>query len=102
MKSQGATVALGPNIQSLSKLNGSVLEQGTSQLEMKLEKLNISNCHPVIFPDHIQVPEAFRNGLTFGSLDDASGQGENGIKSSKFVDGTVLTDHDAARESPLR
>ncbi|XP_027170064.1 GBF-interacting protein 1-like isoform X2 [Coffea eugenioides] len=102
MKSQGVTVALGANMQSLPELNSSVLEQATPQLEMKLEKLNISNRQPVIFPDHIQVPEAFRNGLTFGSLDDASGLSKNGIKDSKCVERTVLMNHDAAREPPIR
>lgn len=37
---------------------------------MKLEKLNVSaRCQPVIFPNHLQVPESFRSGFTFGSFD---------------------------------
>lgn len=46
------------------------MEKAVPQLDMKLEKLNISSrCQPVIFPNHLQVPESFRSGLTFGSLD---------------------------------
>ncbi|KAL3508342.1 hypothetical protein ACH5RR_027743 [Cinchona calisaya] len=101
MNSQGGLVAHGANVQSLPKPNESVLEQAISQLDMKLEKLKISTRQPVIFPDYIQVPEAFLNGLTFGSLDDALGHTQNGIK-DECVDGTVLTNHDAAREPSLR
>lgn len=45
----------------------------TLELDMKLEKLKISPSQSVIFPDHLQVPEAFKNQLTFGSLDGAFG-----------------------------
>ncbi|KAK2991786.1 hypothetical protein RJ640_004883 [Escallonia rubra] len=48
--------------------NDTVLEEATSELDLKLQKLNLSD-QPVIFPDHLQVPEAFKRGLTFGSLD---------------------------------
>ncbi|GFS31731.1 flocculation protein [Actinidia rufa] len=41
----------------------------TPKLDVKLEKLNIYAHQPVIFPDHLQVPEDFKNGLIFGSLD---------------------------------
>ncbi|XP_059669297.1 GBF-interacting protein 1-like [Cornus florida] len=57
-----ATIAVEASSQSLPPLNVSALKEATSKLDMKLEKL-------VIFPDHLQVPEAFKNGLTFGSLD---------------------------------
>lgn len=102
MKSQGAPIELGTDTLSLPKLNDSVLEQATSHIDVKLEKLNISTHQPVIFPDHMQVPEVFRNGLTFGSLDDASVQSQNGIKVSRRVNGTVLTNHDASREPHMR
>ncbi|VFQ97913.1 unnamed protein product [Cuscuta campestris] len=39
------------------------------QLDMKLEKLKISAHQPVILPSHLQVPEAIKSGLTFGSLE---------------------------------
>ncbi|KAL9678861.1 hypothetical protein QQ045_016712 [Rhodiola kirilowii] len=32
-------------------------------------KLNISDSHHVVFPDHLQVPEAYKKKLTFGSFD---------------------------------
>ncbi|OIT02241.1 PREDICTED: GBF-interacting protein 1-like isoform X1 [Nicotiana attenuata] len=69
LPSQAAAVAKGAHLPSLSKLN-SAMEKAVPQLDMKLEKLNISSrCQPVIFPNHLQVPESFRSGLTFGSLD---------------------------------
>ncbi|MCD7456044.1 hypothetical protein HAX54_030518 [Datura stramonium] len=69
LPSQAEAVAKGSHLPSLSKLNSSI-EEGVPQLDMKLEKLNISAPRqPVIFPNHLQVPESFRSGLTFGSLD---------------------------------
>uniref|UniRef100_M1C0W5 Hydroxyproline-rich glycoprotein family protein n=1 Tax=Solanum tuberosum TaxID=4113 RepID=M1C0W5_SOLTU len=69
LPSQAAAVAKGENLPSVSKPNSSV-EQAVPQLDMKLEKLNVSaRCQPVIFPNNLQVPESFRSGLTFGSLD---------------------------------
>ncbi|XP_015080866.1 GBF-interacting protein 1-like isoform X2 [Solanum pennellii] len=69
LPSQAAAVAKGDNLPSVSKPNSSV-EQAVQQLDMKLEKLNVSApSQPVIFPNNLQVPESFRSGLTFGSLD---------------------------------
>lgn len=69
LPSQAAAVAKGDNLPSVSKPNSSV-EQAVPQLDMKLEKLNVSApSQPVIFPNNLQVPESFRSGLTFGSLD---------------------------------
>ncbi|XP_060188258.1 GBF-interacting protein 1-like [Lycium barbarum] len=69
VKGHSEAVAKGAHLPSLSKLNSSV-EQAVPQLDMKSEKLNISaRRQPVIFPNHLQVPESFRSGLTFGSLD---------------------------------
>ncbi|GAA0180339.1 hypothetical protein LIER_30093 [Lithospermum erythrorhizon] len=53
------------------------LDQTTPELDRKLENLSVSSHHPVTFPDHLQVPEALRRGLTFGSLDAALGQSGN-------------------------
>lgn len=44
-------------------------EQTASEIDVKLDKLHISDGQAVIFPNHLHVPEALRNGLTFGSLD---------------------------------
>ncbi|KAK3021544.1 hypothetical protein RJ639_046492 [Escallonia herrerae] len=55
--------------------NDTVLEEATSELDLKLQKLHLSDLS-VIFPDNLQVPEAFKRGLTFGSLD-ASIDGED-------------------------
>ncbi|XP_019196963.1 PREDICTED: GBF-interacting protein 1-like isoform X2 [Ipomoea nil] len=66
LASKGGTVASESPISSLPKLNDNV---STEQLNMKLEKLKISGHQPVILPDHLQVPEALKTGLTFGSLE---------------------------------
>ncbi|KAK4715024.1 hypothetical protein R3W88_020931 [Solanum pinnatisectum] len=69
LPSQAAAVAKGDNLPSVSKPNSSV-EQAVPQLDMKLEKLNVSaRCEPVILENNLQVPESFRSRLTFGSLD---------------------------------
>ncbi|KAK6785695.1 hypothetical protein RDI58_019150 [Solanum bulbocastanum] len=69
LPSQAAAVAKGDNLPSVSKPNSSV-EQAVPQLDMKLEKLNVSaHCEPVILENNLQVPESFRSRLTFGSLD---------------------------------
>ncbi|CAH9076171.1 unnamed protein product [Cuscuta europaea] len=39
------------------------------QLDIKLEKLKITAHQPVILPSHLLVPEEFKAGLIFGSLD---------------------------------
>nr|GMC53411.1 GBF-interacting protein 1-like isoform X1 [Ipomoea batatas] len=66
LASKGGTVASESPISSLPKLNDNV---STEQLDMKLEKLKIFAHQPVILPDHLQVPEALKTGLTFGSLE---------------------------------
>ncbi|KAF3638540.1 putative F-box protein CPR30-like [Capsicum annuum] len=72
LPSQAAAVVKGAHLPSISKLNSSE-EQVVPQLDVKLGKLNIStNRQAVIFPDHLQVPDSFRSGLTFGSLDPQS------------------------------
>ncbi|KAJ8532496.1 hypothetical protein K7X08_012419 [Anisodus acutangulus] len=79
LPSQAAAVSKRAHLPSLSKLNSSV-EQAVPQLDTKLEKLNISACRqPVIFPNHLQVPESFRSRLTFGSLDPSIGCGKDSM-----------------------
>lgn len=43
--------------------------EDTVNLEEKVEKLKLSDRKHVIIPDHLQVPEAQRHGLSFGSFD---------------------------------
>ncbi|KAG6536158.1 hypothetical protein ZIOFF_001207 [Zingiber officinale] len=43
--------------------------EDTVNLEEKVEKLKLSDIKHVIIPDHLQVPEAQRHGLSFGSFD---------------------------------
>ncbi|THF95126.1 hypothetical protein TEA_016992 [Camellia sinensis var. sinensis] len=78
--SEAPTLAVEAVFQSLPDV--SFLEEATSKVDMKLEKLNISTRQPVIFPDHLQVPEDFKNGLIFGSLDATFEE------SVAYVDGT--------------
>lgn len=99
--SEGETVLLQANVQSLPKFNDAASEQLTLQLDKKLEKLNLYSHQPVIFPDHIQVTEAFRNGLTFGSLDDILVYSKSDSQEPKEVDRTVMIHEDASREPSL-
>ncbi|KAH0707427.1 hypothetical protein KY290_012471 [Solanum tuberosum] len=92
LPSQAAAVAKGDNLPSVSKPNSSV-EQTVPRLDMKLEKLNVSaRCQPVIFPNNLQVPESFRSGLTFGSLDPQSDQSISCGKDSMPVETVPAND----------
>ncbi|CAM8978770.1 unnamed protein product [Rhodiola kirilowii] len=44
-------------------------EVDVSAVLEEASKLNISDSHHVVFPDHLQVPEAYKKKLTFGSFD---------------------------------
>lgn len=70
----------------------------TSDLDTKLEKLKISSTQSVIFPDHLQVPEAYKNQLTFGTLDGVFGN--EGSTMVEFVGQD--TGEDDAGEPSLR
>lgn len=48
-------------------------KESTSNLQKKLEELHFSESQHVIIPDHLQVPEAERSGLSFGSFDASFG-----------------------------
>lgn len=102
MTSEGETVLLQANVQSLPKVTYAAPEQPMLQLDKKLEKLNLSSHQPVIFPDHVQVAEAFRNSLIFGSLDDILDYSKSDSQESKEVDSTAVTNEDASRELSLR
>ncbi|KAL6975166.1 hypothetical protein U1Q18_023960 [Sarracenia purpurea var. burkii] len=67
--SEAATLAVEAGSQSVPELNTSASEDATSKADVKIKKLNISAHQLVIFPEHLQVPEDFKNGLMFGSLD---------------------------------
>ncbi|KAE9456641.1 hypothetical protein C3L33_11503, partial [Rhododendron williamsianum] len=67
--SEAVALALEGGSESLPEQEVSVLKDAISKLDMNLEKLKISRHQAVIFPDHLQVPEDIKNGLTFGSLD---------------------------------
>lgn len=87
LASKGGAVASESPILSLPKLNDNV---STEQLDTKLEKLKISAHQPVILPDHLQVPEALKIGLTFGSLEAPMEQSMNSSndKPASVVDQT--------------
>ncbi|CAI9756803.1 unnamed protein product [Fraxinus pennsylvanica] len=76
----------------------SASKQAISEVDTKLPKLHISAHQSVIFPNHIHVPEAFKNGLTFGSLSIPMGQS---IMESKLVDVAFATNVEAVKESSV-
>ncbi|GAA0175775.1 hypothetical protein LIER_28887 [Lithospermum erythrorhizon] len=82
---QSETVEPQPSKTSLPGWNDSAFDQATPELDWKLENLSVSSHRAVIFPDHLQVPEALRRGLTFGSLDDTLGQSVNSDKISMLM-----------------
>ncbi|XP_022877750.1 GBF-interacting protein 1-like isoform X2 [Olea europaea var. sylvestris] len=73
----------------------SASKQAISEVDTKLPKLHISARQSVIFPNHIHVPEAFLNGLTFGSLNVPMGQSN---MESKLVDVSFATNVEAVKE----
>lgn len=63
------TVVTEAVFQSLSASHSATSVEDTVNLEEKVEKLKLSDRKHVIIPDHLQVPEAQRHGLSFGSFD---------------------------------
>ncbi|KAI3920468.1 hypothetical protein MKX01_000807 [Papaver californicum] len=54
--------------ESLPTVGASSSETATSNLQKKLQELHFSHGQHVIIPDHLQVAEAERSGLSFGSF----------------------------------
>ncbi|XP_034678347.1 GBF-interacting protein 1-like isoform X1 [Vitis riparia] len=69
-----ATMMAEDNSQLITESNVSVLEEATSNL-------HISDARHVIFRNHLQIPEALKNGLVFGSFDSSFSLG------SKYANG---------------
>lgn len=101
MGEQGAIGSLEADVPSLPKVNDSDLEQAKSQLNRKLESLNLPSHQLVIFPDHIQVPEAYRHGLTFGSLDAAFSHNNSLSENTRLVEGITPANQDASTDPSL-
>ncbi|PWA46568.1 hypothetical protein CTI12_AA507390 [Artemisia annua] len=71
----------------------SELKLSSPKLDVMLEKLTVSSRQPVIFPDHLQVPEKFKNQFVFGSLDVASDDsGPISVIESTQQNGDVVTE----------
>ncbi|XP_078443272.1 flocculation protein (DUF1296) isoform X2 [Wolffia australiana] len=88
-----------------------------SKLQQKLEDLHVSERQHVIIPDHLQVPEAQRSGLSFGSFDASFAvetrstlvNGSSNDRSSTFLSdsfqtssndaGSTLSEHSASSSS---
>nr|XP_043620957.1 GBF-interacting protein 1-like [Erigeron canadensis] len=71
----------------------SELKTSAPKLDVMLEKLAISSHQPVIFPDHLQVPDNFRSLFTFGSLDAASDDSSPlSVIESSQQNGEVITE----------
>ncbi|MQL79466.1 hypothetical protein Taro_011905, partial [Colocasia esculenta] len=59
-----------PNtVEVSSQFSAGVPEEATSKLQKKMEELQFSDDQHVIIPNHLQVPESERTGLSFGSFD---------------------------------
>ncbi|KAG8386001.1 hypothetical protein BUALT_Bualt03G0103600 [Buddleja alternifolia] len=71
----------GPSKDILSDASG-IATEAKSEVDVKLHKLQNSVRQSVIFPNHLHVPEAFKNSLMFGSLDATLGQ-NNGDSNSE-------------------
>ncbi|KAL0443255.1 UNVERIFIED_CONTAM: hypothetical protein Slati_2048200 [Sesamum latifolium] len=93
--SEADGVAPEANINSLPTLEDSSSEQANAEVDIKLHKLHASSRQSVIFPNHLHVPEAFKNALTFGSLDAHVGQDN---EDSNPRDVSVTTNVEAAKE----
>ncbi|KAL0399096.1 UNVERIFIED_CONTAM: hypothetical protein Sradi_2252900 [Sesamum radiatum] len=93
--SEAVGVAPEANINSLPTLEDSSSEQATAEVDIKLHKLHVSSRQSVIFPNHLHVPEAFKNALTFGSLDAHIGQDN---EESNPRDASITTNVEAAKE----
>ncbi|XP_077217604.1 uncharacterized protein LOC143851971 isoform X2 [Tasmannia lanceolata] len=62
-------VTVETNTRSLPESSATSSEVTTLKLQKKLEELHFSDGQHVIIPNHLQVPEAERTGLSFGSFD---------------------------------
>lgn len=66
----------------------------------KLEKLKFSDGQHVIIPQHIQVHDAVKNVLSFGSLDASFGVGENCVVDGES-NGSFNPVTDSVHEEPV-
>lgn len=83
-----APIVVGTSTQSLTSASVTAAEETTSKLQKKLQDLHFSDNRNVIIPNHLQVPEAERSGLSFGSFDASfamSTNFANGLNSDKIA-----------------
>ncbi|KAL4185771.1 hypothetical protein AMTRI_Chr10g232330 [Amborella trichopoda] len=74
--------------QSQSSSDNARLEEANLKLQKKMEELQVSDDQHVIIPNHLQVPEAERTGLSFGSFEPSFGVGN-----------IFVNDHDSDKSS---
>ncbi|XP_021841832.2 GBF-interacting protein 1 isoform X2 [Spinacia oleracea] len=74
--------------------------QGVKNATTKLEKLKFSDGQHVIIPQHIQVPDAVKNVLSFGSLDASFGVRENCVVDGES-NGSFNPVTDSVHEEPV-
>nr|DAD23859.1 TPA_asm: hypothetical protein HUJ06_025322 [Nelumbo nucifera] len=67
--SEVPSITVEASSQPLPALGASASEAENSKLEKKIGELHLSDGQHVIIPQHLQVPEAERCGLSFGSFD---------------------------------
>lgn len=86
---------------SISVVNSSS-PQGVEEATSKIEKLKFSDGKHVIIPNHIQVPDAVKNVLSFGSLDASFGVRENHVNSERKKNSNPAADlaHDETTSKP--
>lgn len=75
--SDAVSTVVGASTQPLTISSSTDVEETTSKLQKKLEELHFSVGQNVIIPNHLQVPEAERSGLSFGSFDASFGVSTN-------------------------
>lgn len=76
-------------LHSLPTVEDPISEQSTSEADIKQQKLHTSARKSVIFPNHLHVPEAFKNSLTFGSLEASVGQNNNSSSGDTSIDANI-------------
>ncbi|KAK9734967.1 hypothetical protein RND81_04G174600 [Saponaria officinalis] len=68
---------------------------GVEEAASKLVKLKISDAQNVIIPDHIQVPDAVKNVLNFGSINASFG-----VRANYVQNGFIKNSHSTRDEAP--
>ncbi|KAK6142349.1 hypothetical protein DH2020_022697 [Rehmannia glutinosa] len=108
---QGASIAASSEVSTISVRSHPEShpppKEPTLELQMKLEKLYISNSQNVIIPNHVHVPDAGNLGFCFGSFDanfglDMNQKGGLGSERSSLLSESYEANEEPAKELQLR